>query len=647
MTSRQIRQKFLEFFKNRGHKIVPSSSLIPSDTSVLFTTAGMQQFSLYLSGEKDPIKKFGGRHLISCQKCFRSDDIEEVGDDTHNTFFEMLGNWSIGQDKNGKYFKEEAIKYALEFFVNELELDKNKFYVTIFKGDENIPKDKESEKVWMENGIPEEQIKEFETEDNFWGPAGEIGPCGPCSEIHYDRGEKFGCGKPDCGPNCPYCQRFVEIWNLVFMKYYKKFKFSAESGQTLKAEKNEKISYEYILLPQGNVDTGIGFERVVSILQNKPSVYETDLFFPIIQEIEKLSSKKYNEDKKSFRIISDHLRGSCFLISEGILPSNLAQGYILRRLLRRTIRYAKILNLPNDLPAGRQDWYLNPIKKIIEIYGETYPEILLKESEIIKVIKDEKEKFGKTLEKGLKELNKLFHIGKVERIKPNQKPKVFNRVDAKEAFYIYQTYGFPIEMIQEELAKKFLLVDEEEFNQELKKHQEISRAGAEKKFGGHGIEKLATGSRTLPTGRQKPKVAVKLHTATHLLHAALREILGNDVKQMGSDINEERLRFDFSYSQKMTPEQIKKVEEIVNQKIKEDLLIKMEEMDYQKAITSGALAFFKEKYPKQVKVYSIRDFSKEICAGPHINRTGELGIFKIQKEKSSSAGVRRIKAVLE
>jgi alanyl-tRNA synthetase len=589
----------------------------------------------------------------------------------------MLGNWSIGQDKNGKYFKEEAIKYALEFFVDELKLNKNKFYITIFKGDKNIPKDEESEKIWMENGIPEEKIKEFGAEDNFWGPAGEIGPCGPCSEIHYDRGEKFGCGKSDCGPNCPHCQRFVEIWNLVFMEYQKKLKVKSEK---LKIEEIQKPLYEYTRLPKKNVDTGIGFERLAAILQNKSSVYETDLFFPIIQEIichsrsfchsreggnpllqnnkfnieHKTTERKskiislYEKDKKSYRIIADHLRGAAFLISEGILPSNLVQGYVLRRILRRSIRYAKVLNLP-------ENWYVGPIKKISEIYGEIYPEILSKENEIIKVIKNEEEKFGKALEKGLK-----FLKDNIEAYKQ------FNKTTLEEykqelpfkggfAFYMYETYGFSPDLTLEELKKDSEIrekINEKEywdhFNRRMKEHQEISRAGAEKKFGGHGMKKQEAESR-------KPKAAVKLHTATHLLHQALREVLGEDVKQMGSDINKERLRFDFSYSQKMTSEQIKKVEEIVNQKIKEDLPIKMEEMDYQKAIASGALAFFREKYPSRVKVYSIGDpsansgqvFSKEICAGPHINYTGELGIFKIQKEKSSSAGVRRIKAVLK
>jgi len=630
MNSKEIRQNFFDFFKKKGHKIVPSFSLLPSDSSVLFTTAGMQQFSLYLSGEKDVLKDFGTRHLASCQKCFRSDDIEEIGDDTHNTFFEMLGNWSIGQDEKGNYFKEGAIKYALEFLVDELGLDKNRFYITIFKGNENISRDKESERIWQENGISKERIKEFAEKDNLWGPVGEIGPCGPCSEIHYDRGEKFGCGKDDCGPNCPRCNRYVEIWNLVFMEYNRQVQSPCLAGRQAKS-KVQSPNFEYVALPQKNVDTGIGFERLVAILQNKPSVYETDLFFSVIKEIEKLSLKKYNEDQKSFRIIADHLRGSCFLISEGILPSNLAQGYILRRLLRRIIRHAKILNLS-------QDWYIKPIKKISEIYGGIYPEVKTKETEIITVIQKEEEKFGKTLEKGLSQFEKLLEV-------KSQKSKV-KSISGIEAFGLYQTYGFPIEMIKELAQEKGLKVDEENFKKELKRHQEISRAGAEKKFGGHGIEKPKAKS-------QKSKAAVRLHTATHLLHAALRQVLGKHVRQMGSDITAERLRFDFSHPQKMTSEELKKVEELVNQKIKEDLSVRKEEMSYEQAIKSGALAFFKEKYPEKVTVYSIGDystgqiFSKEICAGPHVNRTGELGIFKIKKEKSSSAGVRRIKAVIE
>jgi alanyl-tRNA synthetase len=602
MTSNELRSKFLNFFRSRGHKIVASSSLLPADPSVLFTTAGMQQFSLYLSGKKDPIVDFGSRHLASCQKCFRTGDIEEIGDDTHHTFFEMLGNWSVGEDENG-YFKEGAINFALDFLVGELGMDKSRFTITIFKGEGSIEKDNEAAQIWMKNGIPIERIKEFGKEDNFWGPTSSVGPCGPCSEIHYDRGEEFGCGKPGCGPSCEYCKRFVEIWNLVFMQY----------------NKNEKDEYE--LLPQTNIDTGIGFERLLSLLQGKKSAYETDLFLPVIEKIEQMSGKVYEENKKAFRIIADHARSASFLLSEGVVPSNLGQGYVLRRILRRAIRYGKSL----DLDSG----FLIPLSEIvIEKYRDVYPDLEKNKTTIKAGVNEEEVKFIKTLDKGLEMVSGIAGSVTLEK-----------RISGKEAFNIYQTYGFPIEMIKEELEKRGLAVNENEFNEEVKKHQELSRAGAEKKFGG--------------VGKDAGEEGAKLHTATHLLHAALRKTLGSHVQQMGSDINMERLRFDFKHGQKLTPEEIKTIEDMVNEKIKEDLEIKKEEMGIDAALSAGALAFFKDKYPDTVKVWTISNpatgevFSKEICAGPHAESTGKLGCFKIAKEESSSAGVRRIKATLD
>jgi alanyl-tRNA synthetase len=598
MDSEEIRRKFLGFFEKNGHKIVPSSSLLPTDPSVLFTSAGMQQFSLYLQGKQDPVKEFGTRHLVDSQKCFRSDDIEEVGDDTHHTFFEMLGNWSIGQDEKGYYFKQGAIKMAMEFLTKELKLNPEKFYITIFKGNKDIPKDTESEKFWQEQGIPSERIKEFEEEDNLWGPVGEIGLCGPCSEIHYDRGQEFGCGKKDCGPNCAHCQRYVEIWNLVFMEFFK--------------DKDGK----YVSLLQKSVDTGMGFERITGILQDKPTAYETDLFLPVIQEIEKLSEKKYETNKKSFRIIADHIRGAIFLINDGVLPLNIGQGYILRRILRRAIRFGKILEISN------QDFLIDLAKITINIYKDVYPEILDKQADILDVIQKEQQKFSKTLENGLLQFEKLVKSSETKVI------------SGEQVFDLYQTYGFPIEMTKELAKEKGFDVDEKEFNEKLEKHQEISRAGKEKKFGGGG------------------EFSPKLHTATHLLHSALRQVLGNDVQQMGSDITLERLRFDFSFDRKMTQEEIKQVEELVNEKIKQNLVVKKQEMSFDEAKKSGALAFFRDKYPERVNVYSICDaktdevFSKEICAGPHIENTSELGKLKIIKEQSSSAGIRRIKAVI-
>ncbi len=597
MNSTELRDKFLDYFKKKGHKIVKSSSLLPTDPSVLLTTAGMQQFSLYLSGKKDPLEDFQGRHLVSCQKCFRTGDIEEIGDDTHHTFFEMLGNWSIGQDDNG-YFKEGAIDFAMDFLVNELGLDSSKFYITVFKGEDGIEKDEEAVNIWMNHGIAREKIIECSKKDNFWGPVSDIGPCGPCSEIHYDRGEEYGCGRPDCGPNCDYCKRVVEIWNLVFMQY----------------NRNERGEYE--LLNQTNIDTGIGFERLLSVLNGKNSAYETDVFADMIKRIEEVSGKKYEENEIAFRIIADHARSAIFLAGDGIEPSNVGQGYILRRIIRRAVRYSRMIGVERDMGLGQY---------VVKKYGEVYPELKENEDHIFEVISKEEEKFEKTIKAGLSVLEKLLEEGQ-------------EKISGEKAFDLYQSYGFPLELTEEIASEKGFEIDKSGFNEALKKHQELSRAGAEKKFGG--------------VGKDAGEEGAKLHTATHLLHAALRRVLGENVQQMGSDINIERLRFDFSHHQKMTPEELKAVEDMVNEKIREDLEIMKEEMSLAEALGAGALAFFKEKYPEKVKVWTALDpksgecFSKEICAGPHVNRTGELGKFKIIKEESSSAGVRRIKAVV-
>ncbi len=597
MTSEEIRRVFLEFFEKRRHKVVPSSSLLPSDPSVLFTTAGMQRFTPYLSGEKDVLQDFGTRHLASLQKCFRANDIEEIGDDTHHTFFEMLGNWSIGEDSRRGYFKKGAIKYALDLLLDGYGLEKNKIWITVFKGNENIPKDEESKEIWQKHGIPKERIREFGEKDNLWGPVAETGPCGPNTEIHYDRGEKYGCLSSDCGPNCDKCQRFIEIWNLVFMEYFK------DEDGTFKA------------LPFKNVDTGAGFERLVSVLQGKPSAYETDLFWSLIQKLVEGSSFEYEEEKRKFRIIVDHIRGAVFLTAEGVSPSNTEQGYVLRRLLRKSMVFLKLLELPDN-------FQIILAKEVINIYKKIYPEISSKQAEILTIIQKEEEKFNKTLEKGIKEFDKVIDsCGKSKQL------------EGEEAFKLYSTYGFPIEIMRDICKERGIKLCDEECQKLIKEHQEISRAGAENKFGG--------------LGKEADYNSVKLHTATHLLHEALRRVLGNKASQMGSDITSERLRFDFSCPQKMTKEEIKEVEKIVNKKIKEDLKVEKREMSYQEAINSGALAFFKEKYPEKVSVYSIENFSKEICAGPHVKRTSELGKFEIKKEKSSSAGVRRIKAILK
>lgn len=588
MTSSKLRQEFLNFFEERGHKIVPSSSLLPTDPSVLFTTAGMQQFKEYFLGKPSPY----GSRVASCQKCFRTSDIEEVGDLNHLTFFEMFGNFSFGD-----YFKEEAIKYAFEFLVDNLKIKKDRLWFTIFKGTETsqvIPEDIESEKIWRNLGIPEGKIFGFGLKENFWGPTGEEGPCGPTTEIHYDlTGKPCQKGK-NCIPNCD-CGRFIELWNLVFNEYYQ--------------DKNKKLTP----LKQKGVDTGMGLERLVMIIQGKKSVYETDLFESIINEIAKfrnIDTKPYSLNPKPYRIIADHIKGAVFLISDGIFPSNVERGYILRRILRRAIRYGKFLNLPEN--------FLNPLaQKTIEIYQDVYSEVKSKETDILTVIQKEEEKFEKTLAAGLKQFEKIAKKGDISGL---------------DAFHLFDTYGFPLELTEDLAKEKNLKVDVKGFKEVFEKHREISRAGAEKKFGG--------------IGKEATYEATKLHTATHMLQAALREILGRHVKQMGSDINSQRLRFDFSHPQKMTNEEIKKVEDLVNQKIKEDLEVKKEEMSLKEAIESGALSFFKEKYPERVTVYSVGDFSKEICAGPHVKRTSELGQFKIVREESSGSGIRRIRAIL-
>jgi len=562
MSSKELRKKFLDFFKNKDHNIVKSSSLLPNDSSVLFTTAGMQQFKEYYLDKKSPY----GNKVASCQKCFRTSDIEEVGDERHLTFFEMLGNFSFGD-----YFKKEAIYFAKEFLDTlNLKID----YVTVFEGDGEIQKDVDSYNVWKELGFSEEKNNLIfkGRDENFWGPTGEEGPCGPTTEIYING---------------------IEIWNLVFNEYFQ--------------DKNKKLT----LLKKKGVDTGMGLERLSMIVQNKPTIFETDLFLPIIKEIENQFNLKYENNNYYFRIIADHIKSAVFLISENIYPSNIERGYILRRLIRRAIRYGKLMNLPSG--------FLLPLaKKVIEIYKDVYCEIKLSENNILTVILNEEEKFEKTLNKGLKQFEKIAEK---------------KEITGEEAFHLYDTYGFPIELTKELADEKNIKVDIGGFYNFFKKHQEVSRKGVEAKFGG--------------IGKNADYNATRLHTATHLLQSALREVLGESVRQMGSDINSFRLRFDFSFPRKLTNEEIQKIEGIVNQKIKEDLEVKREEMSYEKAIRSGALSFFKEKYPPKVSVYSIGDFSKEICAGPHVKKTSELKKFKIIKEESSGANIRRIRAVLE
>lgn len=581
MKSHELKKKYLEFFKSKKHAIIPSSSLMPdNDPTVLFTTAGMHPLVPYLLGQKHPL----GKRLADCQKCLRTDDIEEVGDSTHLTFFEMLGNWSLGD-----YFKKEAILWSYEFLTKELKLDSKRIHVSCFKGDNDAPKDEEAAKIWQESGIQKERIYFFGKKENWWGPAGNTGPCGPDTEMYYDT-LKEKCSK-DCMPGCN-CGKYVEIWNDVFMQY------------------NKTQEGKFIELSQKNVDTGMGLERTTMMLQGKESVFDTDLFINIINKIKELSN---NDDVKSVRIIADHLRASVFILAEKISSSNVDQGYILRRLIRRSVRYGHLI--------GIKDKFTKKIAEIIiKDYKKDYPELEDNKKFILNELESEEEKFEKTLINGLK-------------IIENEIPKLKNKIISKEfAFKLFTTYGFPLEMIKEVAKENKLMVDENGFNELFLKHQEISRKGAEQKFKGG----LADHSEEV----------IKMHTATHLLHQALRDVLGKHVGQMGSNITQERLRFDFSHPKAMTKEEIKKVEDIVNKKIKESLDVKRLEMKYQDAIKQGAMAFFKEKYPEIVSVYKIGNYSMELCGGPHVKNTKEIGSFKIIKEEAVSSGVRRIKATI-
>jgi len=585
MDSSNLRQEFLDFFDKKGHKIVPSSSLVPNDPTVLFTTSGMQQFKPYYLEGNSPF----GKKTASCQKCLRTSDIDDVGDESHLTFFEMLGNFSFDD-----YFKEETVELALEFLLKVCELSMDKMWFTYFIGDSDAPEDIESKKILINSNIPEEKIVALGREDNFWGPTGIEGPCGTTIDIYYELADTACVKKDKCLPGCG-CERFVEIWSLVFNGYYQ--------------DKDKQLFPIEEKGGKRGIDTGLGLERLSAVCQNKTNIFETDLFEPLIQIIDN------GKSSKEARIIADHIKGACFLISEGIMPSKIDKGYILRRLLRKAIRCKKILGAEDDL-------LINLAKKTIELYKDIYPELDSKQVDILTVIQKEEEEFSKALDRGLIQFEKLLtQKGKQEKI------------TGKEAFNLFETYGFPLELIEELAKEKGFSIDIEGFGKALGEHQEVSRAGAEKKFGG--------------IGNQASPEAVKLHTATHLLHSALREVLGDKVQQMGSDITTERLRFDFSFERKLSHEEVRKVSDLVNQKIKEDLIVEKEEMSLKEALESKALSFFKEKYPENVSVYSINSFSKEICAGPHIQHTGELSNFKIIKQESVGSGVRRIKAILD
>ena len=618
MTSQEIREKFIEYFKSKGHREIPSASLLPeNDPTALFTTAGMHPLSPYLMGENHP----SGKRLCNIQKCLRTDDIEEVGDNTHNTFFEMLGYWSLGD-----YWKKESIKMSWEFFVKIMKLDPRKISVTVFEGNEDIPRDIESAEIWeKEIGVPKSKIYFLPMKENFWGPVGETGPCGPCSEIFYEtdlpkRGE-------NCNPSRD-CGKFIEIGNNVFMEYEKRSKVhKVESRKVVKPEVEEDQElYEYIPLKQKNVDVGLGFERLVMIKQSKNNIFATDLFQPIIDKIKDLeieSGKLSGERKnKSYKIIADHLRAAAFIMGDdrGVGPSNVDQGYVVRKLIRRAIRHGKILGIDKIFT-------FRIAEAVIENYKSVYPELERNKDFIIEQLTGEEEKFRETLERGLKEF---------ENLESGIKNLESETISGTEAFNLYQTYGFPIEMTEELAKEKGLKVNKKEFADELKKHQELSRTASAGKFKGGLAD---AGEET-----------VKLHTAAHLLLESLRRVLGDHIYQKGSNITAERLRFDFSHPKKLTDEEKQKVEDLVNEQIQKKLPVSCKEMGLEDAKKINATGVFESKYGDKVKVYTIGAggdiFSKEICGGPHAKNTAELGKFKIKKEQSSSAGVRRIKGII-
>ena len=589
--SADLRAMFLKFFQDHGHAVISSASVIPeNDPTVLFTTAGMHPLVPYLMGQKHP----AGTRLTDVQKCVRTGDIEDVGDFSHLTFFEMLGNWSLGD-----YFKKEMIPWSWEFLTSEkyLGLPKDRLAFTVFAGDQDCPRDEESANLWRICGVADDHIFYLPKENNWWGPAGVTGPCGPDTEMFIIT-DKEPCG-PDCSPACS-CGRYLEIWNDVFMQYNKK----------------EDSTFEP--LAQKNVDTGMGLERTICVLNGKKSVYETDLFENILGKIAELSGKTYGEDEattKAFRIIADHMRTSTFIMGDdrGVSPANVDQGYVLRRLIRRAVRYGMEIGMPEGFTG-------EIAKVIIEQYKDVYPELKRNEAFVLDQLALEETRFAKTLKQGNREFEKL-----AQRVKDG-------RIDGESAFHLYDTYGFPVEMTCELAKDAGLTVDMEGFKECFKKHQATSQAGAEQRFKGGLADHSAQSAR--------------LHTATHLLHAALRKVLGDEVAQKGSNITAERLRFDFSFGRKMTKEEIAEVERLVNEAIDAHAPIVCEEMTVPEAKAQGAIGLFTSKYGENVKVYTMGPYSKEICGGPHATNTGDLKSFKIQKEESSSAGVRRIKAVI-
>lgn len=589
ITSNELRKAFCDFYISKGHALIGSASLIPeNDPTVLFTTAGMHPLVPYLQGEPHPL----GKRLCSVQKCVRTGDIDEVGDKSHCTFFEMLGNWSLGD-----YGKEEAINYSYEFLTSVLKINPDNLAFTVFAGDENAPRDEEAIKCWKSHGIKDEQIFALPKENNWWGPAGLTGPCGTDTEMFIDNGAEK-CSD-ECSPACD-CGKYLEIWNEVFMQYDKR-----EDGK-------------FLPLKQKNVDGGMGLERTLCILNGYKSVYDTDLFSGVIKLIESLSGKKYGEDEatdKAIRIIADHVRTVTFIMGDqkGVVPSNVDQGYVVRRLIRRAVRYASTLEMDSDN-------LVEISKAYIEQYKDIYPELVQNAEKVTTELKKEIDKFQKTLQQGLGELEKVLKFVKD------------GKLNGKTAFRLYDTFGFPIEMTVELAKEKGFTVDMEGYKQAEEKHKQASKAGAEQKFAG-GLA-------------DNQEATTNLHTAAHLMLAGLRKLFGENTNQRGSNITAERLRFDFNLDRKMEADEIKKVEDYVNEAIQNKVPVVMEEMPIEKAREIGATGIFDNKYGDVVKVYTIGEYSKEICGGPHAKNTGDLGTFKIVKEQSSSSGVRRIKAIL-
>ena len=589
--SSELRSMFLKFFKDHGHAVISSASVIPeNDPTVLFTTAGMHPLVPYLMGAKHP----AGKRLTDVQKCVRTGDIDDVGDFSHLTFFEMLGNWSLGD-----YFKEQMIPWSWEFLTSPeyLGLPKDRLAFSVFAGDADCPRDEESAQLWRNCGVADDHIFFLPKENNWWGPAGITGPCGPDTEMFIIT-DKEPCG-PNCSPACS-CGRYLEIWNDVFMQY------------------NKKADGTFEPLEQKNVDTGMGLERTICVLNGKKSVYETDLFADILKKISELSGKEYGSDEmttRAFRIIADHMRTATFIMGDdrGVSPSNVDQGYVLRRLIRRAVRYGMGIGMPEGFTG-------EVAKVIIEQYKDVYPELKRNEAFVLEQLSLEESRFARTLKQGNREFEKL-----VEKVQDGQ-------IDGVSAFHLYDTYGFPVEMTEELARERGLTVDMDGFHDCFRRHQATSQAGAEQRFKGG----LADNS----------EQSARLHTATHLLHAALRKVLGPEVAQKGSNITAERLRFDFSFGRKMTKEELAEVERLVNEAIESHTPVTCEEMTVAQAKEQGAIGLFESKYGEKVKVYTMGPYSKEICGGPHAQNTGDLVSFKIKKEESSSAGVRRIKAII-